>query len=238
MAAARRSFVRRLASIPALAVLLSAGLLVDAALAAAPTITSFSPQSGPVGASVTINGTNFDGATQVKFKQRTATFTVDSNTKIMAIVPPQAQTGKISVSTPDGTAISATNFVVTATNAPSITSFSPTSGPVGTTVTINGTNFDGATSVTFNGVGASFTVNSSLMITAGVPSGATTGPIRVTTPNGTATSSTNFRVAGAPTITSFSPTFGPVGTVITINGTNFTGATDVKFKTSRPQPSR
>lgn len=229
MAPARRSFVRRLASIPALAVLLSAGLLVDVALAAAPTITSFSPQSGPVGTAVTIDGTNFTGATQVKFKNRTASFTVDSDGKITATVPAMAQTGKISVTTPDGTALSATSFVVTATAAPTITSFSPTSGLPGAAVTINGTNFDGATSVTFNGVGASFTVNSSLRITATVPSGATTGPIRVTTPSGTATSSTNFRVGGAPTITSFAPTFGPVGTVVTINGTNFTGATSVKF---------
>lgn len=230
MAAARRSFVRRLASIPVLAVLLSAGLVVDVALAAAPTITSFSPQSGPVGTAVTINGTNFTGATQLKFKNRTASFTVDSDVKITATVPAMAQTGKISVTTPDGTALSATSFVVTATAAPTITTFSPTSGLPGAAVTINGTNFDGATSVTFNGVGASFTVNSSLKITATVPSGATTGPIRVTTPSGTAMSSTNFRITGAPTITSFSPTFGPVGTVVTINGTNFTGATDVRFK--------
>jgi IPT/TIG domain len=81
---------------------------------------------------------------------------------------------------------------------PTITSFSPTSGPVGTSVTITGTNFTGATSVTFNNVSATaFTVNSATKITATVPTGATTGLIRVTTPGGTATSTTNFTVTTA-----------------------------------------
>jgi DNA/RNA endonuclease G (NUC1) len=115
--------------------------------------------------------------------------------------------------------------------APSITSFSPTSGPVGTNVVITGSAFTGATAVKFNGTAAtSFTVNSDTQITATVPTGATTGPISVTTANGTGTSSTNFTVtAPAPSITSFSPTSGPVGTNVVITGSAFTGATAVKF---------
>src|SRR4029453_3907704 len=70
-----------------------------------------------------------------------------------------------------------------------------TSGPVGTSVQINGTNFTGATAVRFNGVSATtFTVQNATRINATVPSGATTGPISVTTPSGIATSSTNFTV--------------------------------------------
>jgi IPT/TIG domain len=84
-----------------------------------------------------------------------------------------------------------------ATSAPTITSFSPTSGPVGATVTINGTNFTGATSVKFNGVSATFIVNSATKITATVPTGATTGTVSVTTPGGTATSTSNFTVTTA-----------------------------------------
>ena len=120
---------------------------------------------------------------------------------------------------------------------PTITSFTPTSGPtgtttgsVGTTVTITGTNFTGATRVTFNGTNAPiYFVNSATQITVLVPAGATTGPITVTTPLGIATSTTNFTVPMVPVITSFTPTSGMLGTVVTITGANFTGATQVYF---------
>jgi IPT/TIG domain len=77
---------------------------------------------------------------------------------------------------------------------PIITSFTPVAGPVGTSVTIAGTNFMGAASVTFNGTLASFTVNSSTQIAATVPFGATTGPIVVAAVGGTGTSDTVFTV--------------------------------------------
>ena len=70
----------------------------------------------------------------------------------------------------------------------------PTSGTVGTAVTILGTNLTGATSVTFNGTAATFTVVSSSEITTAVPTGATTGRVKVVTPSRTLTSNVNFRV--------------------------------------------
>src|SRR5207245_888495 len=187
-----------------------------------PTITSFSPTSGPVGTSVTITGANFTGVTSVSINGTAASFTVNSSTSITATLPGGATTGPISVTTSGGTATSASNFTVIP--PPTITSFSPTSGPVGTSVTITGTNFTGVTSVTINGVAASFTVNSSTSIATTLPNGATTGPISVTTSGGTAISASNFTVIPPPAITSFSPTSGPVGTSVTIAGTNFTGA--------------
>ena len=193
-----------------------------------PTITDFAPTSGPVGTAVQINGTNFTGATSVTFGGASATYTVSSATVIQASVPSGATTGPISVTTSGGTANSASSFAVTA-SPPTITSFAPAIGLVGTAVQINGTNFTGATSVTFGGVSATYTVSSATVIQATVPSGATTGPLRVTTPGGTATSSSSFTVVSPPTITSFSPTSGPVGTSVQINGTNFTGATSVTF---------
>jgi hypothetical protein len=165
---------------------------------AAPTISRFDPTSGPVGTSVTITGTNLSGATSVTFNGVSASsFAVDSDGQIRAAVPSGASTGPIRVATPGGTATSSSSFAVDVP-APTISRFDPTSGPVGTSVTITGTNLSGATSVTFNGVSASsFAVDSETMITATVPESASTGPIRVATSGGSATSLTDFTVTAA-----------------------------------------
>ena len=75
---------------------------------------------------------------------------------------------------------------------PTITSFNPLSGVAGNSVVITGTNLLGATALRFNGVNAAYTVNSTVQITATVPAGASTGPISVTTPMGSASSAGNF----------------------------------------------
>ena len=83
-------------------------------------------------------------------------------------------------------------FTTSSATAPTLSSFSPTSGGTGTSVTITGTNFTGATSVNFGGTAASsFTVNSATQITAMVGSGST-GKVTVTTPGSTATSTGDF----------------------------------------------
>jgi hypothetical protein len=197
-----------------------------------PTIASFAPTSGPVGTSVTISGTNLTGATSVTFNGTAASFTVTSATAIQATVPVGATTGPLSVTTPEGTATGASPFTVTTSNAPEITSFTPTSGLVGTRVTIAGANFTGATAVRFNGIVAGVAVTSATEIETTVPAGATTGPLSVTTPQGTATSATLFTVPSPPTITSFTPTSGAAGRSVTISGTSFTGATAVTFNGS------
>lgn len=80
------------------------------------------------------------------------------------------------------------------TTAPSITKFTPLSGPTGTGVTIVGLNLAHATRVAFNGHTAVITSDSATKIVTKVPAGATTGHITVTTSVGTATSSKAFTV--------------------------------------------
>ena len=157
-----------------------------------PQIKSFTPASGIVGTSVTITGVSLIQATKVTIGGKPASFTANSNTQVTATVPPGAKTGaKITTTTPGGIASSPLAFSV----VPSITSFSPTSGPVGTAVTITGNSFKSATKVTFGGVAAtSFQVISDTQVDALVPTGAVTGPVAVTTPGGTGTSATNFTV--------------------------------------------
>lgn len=147
----------------------------------APTISSFTPTSGITGSQVTISGSNFTGATSVRFGTRLAAFTIVSATQIKATVPNGAVTGKISVTTAAGTGTSASNFTPTL----SITSFTPTSGPPATVVTINGIGFNSTSTVKFHGVAASAVTHvSATQLKATVSSTATTGPITVTNTTG------------------------------------------------------
>jgi IPT/TIG domain len=172
--------------------------VAPAARALAPVVIVALPASGPIGTSVTITGTGFDDtsvATSVAFNGTAATsFTVDSNTQITAIVPVGATTGPVSVADAEGTGATLVDFVVTPSPPPVVALVDPSSGPAGTTVTITGVGYTGATSVTFNGTSAPFTVTSDVEIVATVPTGATTGPISVTTSGGTGTSATDFTV--------------------------------------------
>jgi subtilisin-like proprotein convertase family protein len=170
-----------------------------------PTITSFAPTSGTPGTSVVITGTNFAAPATAAFGGVASTsVVVNSPTQITATVPTGAVTGPISVTVPTGTAASSTNFTVVVP-PPTITSFTPTSGAAGTTVTIVGTDLTGPTNVSFGGVNAtSFTPVSATQVNAvvpGAPTPASGGPITITTPGGTATSASSFTVNHARTMT-------------------------------------
>ncbi|MFL5962237.1 MAG: IPT/TIG domain-containing protein [Gaiellaceae bacterium] len=167
-------------------------------VATAPTVSDFSPTSGSPGTPVTVTGTGFTGATSVTFNGTAASsFTVGSDTQLTATVAVGSTSGPIAVTNSAGTGTSGGSFTVTAVVAgPTITSISPTFGTVGTSVAITGTGLSGITSVTFGGgVAAAFTVASDTRVDATVPSGARNGAITVSGPNGSATSSQNFRVS-------------------------------------------
>lgn len=166
----------------------------------APYISGLSVASGPVGTAVTITGSHF-GATQgtstVKFNGTAASPTSWSDTSISVPVPTGATTGPVVV-TVGGVASNGSTFTVTSSSsAPTITSLNPTSGPVGTSVTIAGTNFgasQGSSSVTFyNNQTATVTSWSATSIVVTVPTGATTGNVVVTV-NGVASNGVTFTV--------------------------------------------
>ena len=162
-----------------------------------PIITSFTPPIGRVGTEVTLTGSNFTGTSAVAFNGTpAATFTVDSGTQLRANVPSGATSGPISVTNPSGTGSSVTNFTaIIVIGRPVITSFTPSSGPVGTQVTLTGSSFTNVTAVAFNGTpAATFTIDSNIQLRATVPSSAATGPISVTNSFGSASSATNFTV--------------------------------------------
>jgi hypothetical protein len=161
-----------------------------------PTVTSVSPGSGPStgGTPVTITGTGFTGATAVNFGPgNTANFSVTNDTTIMATAPPNATLGPldVTVTTPGGTSAtsSADRYTYVAPPPPAVTAVTPNAGPAYTPVTITGTNFSGATAVSFGGNSAAFSVSSPTQITATAPASSSTGAVdvTVTTPGGTST---------------------------------------------------
>jgi len=207
---------------------ISAVYLTGTENAAAPTVLSFNPPAAAEGATISIRGTLFTGATAISFNGTSqTTFTVNSDTLITVAVPIGATTGPVSVTNFYGTGVSATNFTVIP--VATITSISPNTGTRGSMVTIIGTGFTWATQVQFNGVNALFTVVNNTSITATVSATATSGFVTVITPAGTATSSGVYTVVLAPTVASFSPGSGAAGSAVVISGTNFQFITNVRF---------
>jgi hypothetical protein len=217
-------------------------VLITWSSAPAPAVTAVTPNSGPStgGTVVTITGTHFAGATTVMFGASPATNLTISDTAITATAPPGAAGPvDITVTTPAGTSAAgpADQFTYLVPT-PVVTAISPASGPEagGTQVTISGSHFTGATTVSFGATSATAAiVNSDTSITATAPSD-TDGivDVTVTGPSGTSTAVTADHytyLEPAPAITSVSPASGPEtgGTAVTISGTDFLGASAVHF---------
>jgi IPT/TIG domain/Sortilin, neurotensin receptor 3, len=198
---------------------------------AQPTVSSVSPNAGPTagGNTVTINGTNFVPGATVKFGALASpSVTFVSATQLKAVAPAHASgTVDVTVTTPGGMSGLVTGDHYTY-GPPMVSSFTLTSGITGSTVTINGTNFVPGATVKFGALASpSVTFVSGTQIKAVVPNGAVTAKISVTTPAGTGTSASNFTVTLS--VTGFSPSSGPTGTVVTITGVGFNSSSTVKF---------
>ncbi|TAE23267.1 MAG: hypothetical protein EAZ92_14770 [Candidatus Kapaibacterium sp.] len=204
----------------------------------APTISSFAAKSAPVGAVVTINGSNFiRGATRVDFGGvSTATLTVVDNTKIEATVPTGAKSGRVDVITRGGGA-SASGFVVITQDPPTMTSFQIDSATGRGQYLIQGTKFSNLTQVSFGGVSTgNFTVINATTITATPAPTAKSGEVAVTTIGGTA-KLPGFTFVPAPIITGFSPQSATSGSLVTITGENLSGAFRLNFGGARVAPA-
>jgi IPT/TIG domain-containing protein len=155
-----------------------------------PAVKGFSPTKGWAGVSVVVKGAGFTGATAVRFNTTTAaSFTVNSDSKITAVVAAGTTSGPIVVDTPGGALASTSAFAIVPAPSPSVKSFSPSTGSAGALVKISGKHFTAATAVSFlDSPAESFTAVSDKRIIAVVAPGTLTGKIRVTTAGGTAAS--------------------------------------------------
>lgn len=211
-----------------------------------PTLTSFTPSSGPTNTtSVTLTGTNLTGAAYVTFNGTPAAgyFTNPAGTQLTVTVPDGATTGLIAVTTPAGTATSATPFTVTG-QGPLITGFSLPFAKTGQSIVISGANLAGAIAVTFSGVSQPvFTVNAAgSQLTAQVPYNTSqtfptlpTGPVRVTTNIGTATSPSSLRLLALTGAATAGYPGGLMASTATLTGSGFTGGS-VQFVLNYPNP--
>lgn len=156
-------------------------------------------------------------------KAQSVTYIYDQDGRVVGVIDPSGNAAGYNYDAV-GNITSITRYSSTQV---SILSFTPASGPVGTSVTVYGTGFSttaNQNTVKFNGTAATVTSSTANQIVTSVPTGATTGTIQVTSPNGSATSSNSFNVTtstGAPTITSFTPTTGTSGSALNITGTNY-----------------
>lgn len=154
-------------------------------------ISGVSPVGGPPGTTVVISGKGFTGTSQVTFPTGSnATpipFTTVSDGEITIAVPVTGVSGAVGVTAPRGTTFSPVIFYL----QPTITNLVPTSGPVGGSVTVQGTHFDDLTAITIGGapvVRWDYVTGADTAINCEIPVGAVTGPIIVTNPGGSATS--------------------------------------------------
>ena len=209
-----------------------------------PVVTKIGTLQGPAGGgtSVTITGTNLLKATAVHFGSFAATIVSDSATKIVVKSPSDLGytanlTVPVTVTTAGGVSATSAADQFTYIAAPTVTKLSVSAGPLtgGTTETITGTNFTGATAVYFGKTKATHvTVVSGTTITATIPKAAAgTVNVTVVTPGGVSAISTadQYTYVAAPTIKSITPATGSLlgGTQVTITGTGFAGATAVNF---------
>jgi len=203
-----------------------------------PTLTSVTPNSGTIagGTNVSLSGTNLLGTSNITFAGINATgFSVINDTTVTAITPASSVAGTFDVviTTPVSNATLVAGF--TYNTLPALSSLSPLSGSTagGTQVTLTGSNLLNTNSVTFDGLSASFIVNSDTSITAVTPNHPTPGVINVsvTTPSGSSTLTGGYTFITPPLLSSVAPSIGSTagGLAVTLTGSNLTGTTQISF---------
>ncbi|HEY5151725.1 MAG TPA: IPT/TIG domain-containing protein, partial [Mycobacterium sp.] len=210
-----------------------------------PVVRSIVPTGGSTagGTVVTVTGSNLTGATKATFGGTAGTaLTVVSATQVTVTSPARAAgIVDIQVTTAGGASALAAGdrFTYTAPPKPAVTGITPTGGTTagGTVVTVTGSNLTGATRATFGGTaGTALTVVSPTQLTVTSPARAAgVVDMQVTTPGGASALAAGDRYTYTappkPVVTAIVPTGGSTagGTVVTVTGSNLTGATRATF---------
>ena len=165
-------------------------------LVVCPGVGSIQPDSVFGGDTIRVTGNNLSSVTSVKINNIAVGYYRIVNDGLIKIVAPGGNSGTtLPLAIANATCSSTGN--VNYYPAPTVTGFTPASGPAGTSVVITGTNFISVLDVRFNGFSASYVVNSRRQITATVPNSATTGKVLVFTKAGAGQSTADFTVTGS-----------------------------------------
>jgi len=197
--------------------------------AAAPKITA-STATGLVGGTVTVTGANVGAATAVKIGDLAVTsFSVSAVDSLSFAVPAGTSDGKISVTTPGGTATAAKAFAL----VPSITSLSKTSAAIGGSVTVTGVNLAAVSSVKIGTKAVTGFTKGATTVTFSVPAGSTSGKVTLVSAGGTVISDATLTIILAPTVTGVTGaktgSAFTKGLTLTVTGTNFADASAVRI---------
>ncbi len=196
-----------------------------------PVVQSLDTTSGPSagGGTVTITGYNLINPTSVKFGGQPATNLVVNTPDSLTVTAP-AGTGTVDVTAANQYGTSTTSTADQFSyGPPSVTGLNPLEGAVagGTSVTVNGVGFNGATAVHFGAaLGTNLHVVSNTQLTVTAPAGADSTDyvdVTVTGQGGTSSVGTADQYIYGPVVTGMTPTSGPVtgGTTVTLTGTGF-----------------
>lgn len=187
-----------------------------------PTVTLTSSLVKEVGSTFTLSGSNIASASVIAIGGVSVPFRVLTASSVEITVPQGVVSGStISVTNAGGTTTTS-KFIYQAAVISQMTA----SAKVGQTVTVSGANLK-ASKVVFGGnKTAKILTNTGSSLTFTVPTGATTGAIKITTGAGTISTDSFTVVPPTPTITSFTPTLGKKGsTLVTVRGANLLNAT-------------
>jgi hypothetical protein len=192
-------------------------------------ITSISPMSDMVGATVTITGTNFSSTRTeniISFNGIVGTVSTATTTKLTVIVPQKATTGPVKISV-NNHSTTGSVFTVTPTpinGDPTIASISPLKGYPKDTITVTGTNFSTSYTddmVKLNNIDAAVIGATPTQLLVRVPLNATSGTITLKVINSSVVTGPNYSVLKEAVVTSIVPASAKAGDNITINGSNF-----------------
>jgi hypothetical protein len=192
-----------------------------------PVIESFSPKEAKNDSSITIKGAHFSTATHVQLGSvHAAAFQIISDSIIVATIKDGA-TGVVKVSNPYGEdTLGGFTYIPP---VPKILSFSPTTGTVGSEIQIRGQYLGSVHAIRFGGINASsFTKTGDTLITAIIGKGST-GNIVISAHVGNDSIGPFTFIPPLPVLSSFWPSVGTTGTLVSIKGRHLNWTREVSF---------